>query len=298
MVVISDDNPAWTRSQSLTEGKGIRMAPQTGKRLSTLPRPTQEHLIRINDFDLYCREYGQGLPLLLLHGFFGTNEIWEPYIGAFARHYRLVIPDLRGHGRSTNPSDAYTECQSALDMYALLDQLGIEQFRGIGFSSGAMTLIHMATQQPMRVDAMVLIDGTFTYTEESRAIHRGMTMDTIDPQFLDLLRSWHTRGEDQVRSLVNQFHRFHHSTDDMDFAPSSLSKITARTLIVHGDRDEFFPVSIALQMYHAIPRSFLWVVPNGSHVLFFKVFGGTAPGDDIFPGVALDFLRGEWESNQ
>jgi len=88
------------------------------------------------------------------------------------------------------------------------------------------------------------------------------------------------------------------SYDDMDFALSSLSEITARALIVRGDRDEFFPASIALQMYHAIPRSFLWIVPNASHVLFFKVFGGTAPGDDVFPNVALDFLRGAWESDQ
>jgi fermentation-respiration switch protein FrsA (DUF1100 family) len=84
----------------------------------------------------------------------------------------------------------------------------------------------------------------------------------------------------------------------MNFTPSSLSKISARTLIVHGDRDEFFPVSVAMQMYQAIPNSFLWIVPNASHVLFFKVFGGTAPGDDIFPNVALDFLQGQWESNQ
>jgi hypothetical protein len=81
----------------------------------------------------------------------------------------------------------------------------------------------------------------------------------------------------------------------MDFTPSSLSEITAETLIIHGDRDEFYPASVALEMYHAIPRSFLWVVPHAGHVLFFKVFGGRAPGGDIFPRVALDFLRGDWE---
>lgn len=274
------------------------MAPETDEKPPTLPRPTQEHLIRTNNVDLYCQEYGQGLPLILLHGFFGTNEFWEPYIDAFATHYRLIIPDLRGHGRSTNPTDVYTERQSALDMYTLLDKLGIEQFRGIGFSSGAMNLIHMATQQPTRVKAMVLIDATYTHTEESRAINREMTMNTVEPQFLALLRRWHTSGEDQVRSLFDQFRRFKDNYDDMNFTPSSLSKITARTLIVHGDRDEFFPVSIAVQMYQAIPNSFLWIVPNAGHVLFFKVFGGTAPGDDVFPNIVLDFLQGEWESNQ
>jgi pimeloyl-ACP methyl ester carboxylesterase len=83
-----------------------------------------------------------------------------------------------------NPSGAYSERQSARDMFALLDQLGIAQFRAIGFSSGAMTLIHRAIQQPARVQALVLMSGTFSYTEESRAIQRGMTMDTLSRRAL------------------------------------------------------------------------------------------------------------------
>lgn len=232
------------------------------------------------------------------NGFFGTNELWEPYVNAFAAQYRLIVPDLRGHGRSTNPNDTYSERQSALDMYVLLDRLEIARFAGIGFSSGAMTLLHMVTQQPTRIDAMILMGGTFSFTNESRAIYQEFTMDTLEPQFLDLLRTWHPRGEDQVRSLVNQFHRFKDSHDDVNFSLPTPSAIRARTLIIQGDRDEFFPVSIGLQMYQAIPRSFLWVIPNASHVLFFKVFGSTASGDDVFPEVALDFLRGKWESDQ
>ncbi len=186
------------------------------------------------------------------------------------------------------------EQQSALDIFALLDRLGIEQFCGIGFSSGAMILLQMATAQPARVKAMVVIDGTYPYTQESRAVQSGLTAETIDPSLLALLRTWHARGEEQVRSLIDHFRGF--SEDDLNLTPSALAAVTAQTLIVHGDRDEFFPVSISLGMYQAIPRAYLWVVPSAQHSLFFKVFGGTAPGGDIFSSTALAFLRGDWES--
>ncbi len=259
-------------------------------------RPTQEQLLEVNGIDLFYQEYGEGEPLLLLHGFFGTHAFWEPYIQAFAKHYRLIIPDLRGHGYSTNPSGAYSERQSARDMFALLEHLGIDHIRGIGFSSGGMILLHMAIQQPARIEAMVLMDATYTHTAERRAIQAALTMETADPAFLAQLREWHPRGDDQVRALLDQFGRF--SDDDMNYTPSALTAITARTLIVHGDHDEFFPVSIAVEMYRAIPHSYLWVVPNASHVLFFKVFGGTGLGEELFPSVALDFLQGKWESSR
>jgi pimeloyl-ACP methyl ester carboxylesterase len=59
------------------------------------------------------------------------------------------------------------------------------------------------------------------------------------------------------------------SYDDMNFTPASLSRITATTLIIYGDRDFLYPVEMAFEMYRAIPRSALWVVPNGGHVPIF-----------------------------
>jgi pimeloyl-ACP methyl ester carboxylesterase len=90
----------------------------------------------------------------------------------------------------------------------------------------------------------------------------------------------------QVRQLVAQFNGFKDSYDDMTFTPPHLRTIKARTLIVHGDRDEFFPVSIPVAMYQAIPGSALWIVPGGDHV---PIFGDREAG---FLKTALTFLRG------
>jgi pimeloyl-ACP methyl ester carboxylesterase len=77
----------------------------------------------------------------------------------------------------------------------------------------------------------------------------------------------------------------------MNFTPPYLSTITARTLIVHGDRDRFFPVSIPVEMYRAIPDSYLWVIPNGLHRPEW-VFGEAHAG--AFAKAALEFLNGDW----
>ena len=63
--------------------------------------------------------------------------------------------------------------------------------------------------------------------------------------------------------------------------------LKARTLIVHGDRDEFFPVNIPVEMYRSIPRSFLWIIPNGGHVPI------TGPSKDLFAATAIDFFSGK-----
>lgn len=80
------------------------------------------------------------------------------------------------------------------------------------------------------------------------------------------MRQVHVHGDEQIRSLRRQFNNFKDSYDDMNFTGPLLSTIKARTLIIHGDRDEFFPVNIPVEMYHSIPRSASWIVPNGRHV--------------------------------
>jgi pimeloyl-ACP methyl ester carboxylesterase len=81
---------------------------------------------------------------------------------------------------------------------------------------------------------------------------------------------------------------------DMNFTAPLLGTISAETLIVHGDRDEHFPVEIALQMYRAIPNAYLWVVPNGNHALPFDVWEGSFPGGQSFVPTLREFLSNEW----
>lgn len=240
----------------------------------------------VNGIEMRYEIRGTGEDLVLLHGFSGCGRTWEPFVDALAKEYRLIIPDLRGHGGSTGSDGPFTHRQSAADVLALLDRLGVKRVRAMGISTGGMTLLHAATRQPDRIEAMVLIGATTHFPEQARKIMRGAAVETLPPPVLEDFRRCATRGEAQVRELVAQFHGFKDSYDDMTFTPPHLATIKARTLIVHGDRDEFFPVSIPVAMYEAIPGSALWIVPQGDHV---PIFEERAPA---FLEAVRTFLRG------
>lgn len=248
---------------------------------------TPGHIAAVNDIEMCYEIRGEGEPLLLLHGGGGAGVNWELIFKEPPDGFRLIIPDLRGHGGSTNPSGKSTIRQCALDVFALLDQLGIERLKAIGLSLGAKTLLHVATQQPSRVEAMVLVSATPYFPEQVRILMSQLSSQERSEAEWQQMRQWHKHGDEQIRALWNQMSALKDSYDDMNFTPPYLSTITARTLIVHGDRDPLYPVNLAMEMYNAIPRSYLWVVPNGGHG---PIFGEMA---ERFVETSLKFLRGE-----
>src|SRR5215208_2032690 len=85
---------------------------------------------------LHFREYGSGPSLLLVHGLMVTGEMFEPVIEHFAARHRVIIPDLRGHGRSRGLPPPYSAAQLASDLSRLLDHLGIASTAVLGYSQG------------------------------------------------------------------------------------------------------------------------------------------------------------------
>jgi pimeloyl-ACP methyl ester carboxylesterase len=244
------------------------------------------HTADINGLQLFYRDHGSGTPLLLLHGFAGTGDDWRHVFATPLDGYRVIAPDLRGHGRSTNPSGAFRFADVARDILALLDRLSISCVKTIGLSAGANTLLHMATQQPSRIDALIHVSGTPRFPEPARAIMRTMTEDGRSEAEWTEMRGRHVHGDDQIRALWRHARGFADDYQDMNFDAASLSVITARSLVVHGDRDPLYPVELAVELYRAIPAAALWIVPNGGHG---PIFGDQAAP---FVATAAAFLGG------
>lgn len=102
---------------------------------------------------------------------------------------------------------------------------------------------------------------------------RTMTEETrTDAEWAEM-RTRHHLGDDQIRALWRHARAFADDRDDMNFTAATLSAITARTLIVHGDRDPLYPVELAVELFRGIPDAALWVVPNGGHG---PIFGNQA----------------------
>lgn len=252
----------------------------------------------VNDIEMYYEIDGEGEPLILLHGGSGIGANWKLVFASPPEGFQLVIPDLRGHGRTTNPSLQFTFRQSALDVFALVDRLGIARFKAIGLSMGAKTLLHMATQQPDRIESMVLVSGTPYFPPQARIIMSKVIPENQPEEEWQRMRQWHPRGDEQIRAIWIQSNAFKDSYDDMNFTPPYLSTIAARTLIVHGDRDPLYPVNLAIEMYTSIPDSNLWVVPNGGHGPIFREYTGSGETTGRFADTALAFLRNQWKSLQ
>ena len=102
-------------------------------------------IVTAGGLHLYYQEDGvpEGPALVLLHGFSGTGDMWAAQREAFGARYRLVIPDLRGHGRTDNPDGlaAMNHRQFSRDITGLCQALEIEQAIFCGLSTGAMLLL-------------------------------------------------------------------------------------------------------------------------------------------------------------
>jgi pimeloyl-ACP methyl ester carboxylesterase len=245
---------------------------------------TRGHSIQIGDLEIYYEEYGAGKPLLLLHGFGGCSQNWHPFIPTLSEYYRMIVLDLRGHGHSTNPGNKFTHREAASDVLLLMEKLEVDPFSAMGMSTGGMILLHMATSQPGRIDSMVLISTTSHFPDQARAIMRRASFKTMPEEVQEMYRECAKRGDEQIRQLIAQFNGLSENHDDMNFTAKSLSTITARTFIVHGDRDNFFPVEIAVSLYRSIPDAALWIIPNGDHV---PIYDSKVP----FSSTALRFLN-------
>jgi pimeloyl-ACP methyl ester carboxylesterase len=229
-------------------------------------RSMKTESVTVNGIEMFYEIEGTGDPLLLLHGGTGSHEDWV-YAGRdeFLKHYTLILPDARGHGRSTNPHRTITHRQCALDMLSLLDHLGIQRCRAIGISMGGNILLHMATLQPERIAALVVVSAAMHFPEQARKVMRQVSVENHSDAEWKTMRNRHKLGDEQIRALSEWSHGMAESYDDMNFDALSLSKITAATLIVYGDRDFLYPVEMGVEMYRAILRSELWVVPNSNH---------------------------------
>ena len=244
-------------------------------------------MIEVNGVQLHYQERGSGEPLLLLHGFGACGNDWGDFIDRLAQDYRVIVPDLRGHGWSTNPSNRFTMRQSSEDIAALLDHLGLDRVKAMGISAGGMNLLHLATRQPERFEALVLIGATTHFPQQTTDIMSQISWERLPPFIQTMFRQCASRGEGQARELARQFSTLKDNVGDMAFDAESLDAIRARTLIIHGDRDEFFPVDIPVDMYRWIDGSQLWIVPNGDHV---PIYDARAPE---FLRVVTNFLEGE-----
>jgi esterase len=114
--------------------------------------------VRIGEIELSVAEYGDGPPLILLHGIGSRGVSWWPVIDPLAAQFRLIVPDQRGHGASDKPPVGYLHTDYAADLAGLIEALAIERPRIVGHSLGGLVTLAWAIRNPDRAERIVLED--------------------------------------------------------------------------------------------------------------------------------------------
>lgn len=108
---------------------------------------------------LHFRIGGAGFPVVLLHGFAETGEMWNPVLPQLASTHTVIVPDLRGAGASSKPDDGYDKKTMARDIHALLASLGVDKATIVGHDIGLMVAYAFAAQYPEQTERLVLMDA-------------------------------------------------------------------------------------------------------------------------------------------
>ncbi|KPX34087.1 MULTISPECIES: alpha/beta fold hydrolase [Pseudomonas syringae group] len=112
-----------------------------------------------DDCSLHYEEYGQGEPVLLLHGLGSSGEDWELQVPALARHYRVIVMDMRGHGRSDKPHGRYSIQAMSNDVEALIEHLRLQPVHLVGLSMGGMIGFQLAVDKPHLLKSLSIVNS-------------------------------------------------------------------------------------------------------------------------------------------
>jgi pimeloyl-ACP methyl ester carboxylesterase len=127
-----------------------------------------ERKIDLGRCRMHVREAGRGPPVVLLHGLTFDSEMWNAQIDALSARYRVLAPDLRGHGLTEWQASTVTLHDLAGDVAHLLDRLNIENVACAGLSLGGMVAMRFALAHPKRLNALALLNTSAEAEEESK----------------------------------------------------------------------------------------------------------------------------------
>ena len=236
--------------------------------------------VQAGDIDIYYKWFGRGEPILMLHGGFMVIEGFAAQIPSLSRSHLLIAMDSRGHGRTTLGTEPMTYSQLGRDAAALLDILQVKPVTVLGVSDGGNAALGLAVQRPDLVKGLVLM-GTSLNLENRIADVEETTRSFLNPSSPELaittaLRSLINPERNSRTRFIEQMRRLW--TEPSDVTLQDLSDVSAPTLIIAGDHDEFLsppddPLQVFEELRNAMPRARMTVIPGGHHGLTIEAAG-------------------------
>jgi 3-oxoadipate enol-lactonase len=247
--------------------------------------------VRANGLEVFYEFHGRGEPILLLHGFGGTGRSdWRYQIPVLCQRFRLIVPDLRGHGRTDHPEKItgpeFFEMATA-DMVELVSSLDLGPVHVCGFSMGASIATSIYLWDPSLVSSLVLVSGASRVNRDIAPglfeLWEGMREPaSIEAGWAKVLA--HLHGEDKWRVLLRNYSAavLARVENDEDLLKGRVGEIACPALVVQGTEDSVSPRLLSEELHAGIPGSELVPLQSDHWV------PGLRP--DEFNAAVLDFL--------
>jgi len=261
-------------------------------------------IVKTNGIHMYFEERGQGDPLLLIMGLGTDGSAWEEHVQAWAAHYRCILLDNRGTGRSDKPAGPYTTHMLADDAAGLLEALGLQRAHVVGISMGGAVAQELALRHPQRVRSAVLVStwpACEPYTAEVFRVLAAVRAVTTPAEFTRMVQLLiyappYYRDAAHIANLAEKQRTAaeHYAPQEAYVAQGEacithntldrLSRVQAATLITVGEEDVFTPLAYSRAIHERV---------LGSELVVFKGCGHAHHWEDLaqFNRTVLAFLQ-------
>ena len=234
--------------------------------------------VQINGIQQAYTRFGQGTPLVLIHGYPLDHTIWYDLVSLLESEFELILPDLRGFGLSGVVETQFTIADMASDVAGILDHLNLEKVNIAGHSMGGYVALAFARQYPQRVLGLGLIStqaladtperkqGRYTGAEEIMQNGVGPVAESMAPKLTP-----DERVQPFVRSLIAAQRPMGlagalKAMAERSDSTSALSSFKFPVAIVHGEADELIPIQRAQEIKAAVSQATLMELSGVGHM--------------------------------
>ncbi|MFX0048810.1 MAG: alpha/beta fold hydrolase [Candidatus Hermodarchaeota archaeon] len=253
----------------------------------------------VHDIKISYRIYGNGFPVIFIHGYGAKKEIWKPQVAEISKRFKVITFDLRGTGESDRPNIPYTMKIMAEDVNGLTEFLNIEKAHIIGRSFGGMIAQNYTLLYPEKVANLILIATNYGGTDKQWVeIAKNGRLEEVETLKHDPLKAfkqkskWLFHIKFRKEMEANPTRKFYNifSMEDLikestinpsepkdiinqaeamktHYTLEKLGEIKNKTLLIAASHDRQTPVSVMMEMSNRIPNSELKIINEAGHFM-------------------------------
>lgn len=241
-------------------------------------KPSNSGYVPVGDTKVYYEVYGEGRPIVLLHGAFMTIDMnWGQLIPELSKTRKVIAIELQGHGHTPFSKRKLSHVTLAKDVEKVMDYLKVESADVAGYSFGGTVAYQFAIQSPKRLKNLVIISSTYKssgWLPEVNGAFKNMKPDLFDKS--PMHAAYDAVAPDKTKWIPFLEQMMASAAEPVDLGDSNISKITAPVLIIAGDNDGLDKIEL-MKTYKLLgggvsadlgpmPKSQLAIVPGQGHV--------------------------------